>query len=108
MKQKSTMDAELHNLHLQLAAHQQQLAKQEHEFRHQMQLRERDAHKSSQELKDLLAQQQAEFEKQRVLMVHQRDGVQKVFEQDLNEMILKNQQLEADLAKVSFLPYVCR
>jgi chromosome segregation ATPase len=108
MKQKSTMDSELLNLRSQLAAQQQQLATQEHEFRHQMQLRDRDAHKSLQELKDLLAQQQAEFEKQRVLMVHQRDGVQKVFEQDLNEIILKNQQLEADLAKVSFLPYVIR
>jgi len=53
---------------------------------------------ASQELKDLhtmLAQQQEEFEKQRVLMMHQRDGVEKVFEHDLNEMILRLQEATA-------------
>jgi len=100
MKQKATMDADLHNLRSQLATQQQQLAKQEHEFRHQMQ--------QNKQLHTMLAQQQEEFEKQRVLMMHQRDGVEKVFEHDLNEMILKNQQVEAELAQVSFLPFFIR
>ena len=116
MHQKSAMDTELHNLRTQLAAQQQQLSKQEQEYKQKMhqyaQLREQDSSKSSQELKQLhmqLALQQEQFEKQRTMMVQQRDGVQKGFEQELNDamdkqtqMILKNQQLEAQLAKVPF------
>ena len=57
-----------------------------------------------------LALQQEQFEKQRSLMVQQRDGVQKGFEQELDEaadkqteLISKNQQLEAQIAQVPFL-----
>jgi hypothetical protein len=92
--------------HLHLRSVLQQLQALQHQ-------REQESRQAAEELKNLhmqLALQQEQFEKQRSLMVQQRDGVQKGFEQELDEaadkqteLISKNQQLEAQIAQVSFL-----
>ena len=120
MKQKSALDDELHNLRTQLAAQQKQLNKSEQDCKDQMnalhQQRVQDSQRAGEELKGLhmqLALQQEQFEKQRTLMAQQRDGVQKGFEEELNDAmdkqtksLTKIQELEAKIPQVKIRPKV--
>ena len=114
MKQKSALDDELHDLRTQLAARQKQLNKSEQDCKDQMnalhQQRVQDSQRAGEELKSLhmqLALQQEQFEKQRTLMAQQRDGVQKGFEEELNDAMDKQtkslgkiEELEAQIPQV--------
>lgn len=114
MKQKSAWDDELHNLRSQLVAQQKQMNKSEQDYKDQIntlqQQRVQESQRAGEELKGLhmqLALQQEQFEKQRTLMAQQRDGVQKGFEEELNDAMdkqtrseFKIQELEAKVSQV--------
>ena len=93
MKQKSMMDEELHKLRGQLAQTQQEMqAALQRQQQENQQAREQDAAKAREEIKSLLErsdQQTEQFEKQRALMVQQRDGVQAGYEVELNDALTK-------------------
>jgi CII-binding regulator of phage lambda lysogenization HflD len=115
MKQKGALDDELHSLRSQLAAQQKQWGKSEREYKDQLQAmqqqRAQESQRAGEELKTLhmqLALQQEQFEKQRMLMAQQRDGVQKGFEEELSDVmdkqtksLLKNQELETKIFQVN-------
>ena len=106
MKQKSVLDDELHHLRTQLAGQQQQArtaaAAAANSFQ---QTREEDEAHARTELKNLhmeLAVQQEQFEKQRSLMVQQRDGVQAGYQQELEEEMNKNTELVSRVQQMEY------